>query len=193
MNRLHFVIPGVREGTSWVRIIEDTLKSPRPIMQAREWLRGCCEDLVAETEDSSMISATVVIIGRNSRRYTISVVLVEACPTRRAISSVLTLERFERPPAAIPGGPTRGPVFTRRRQAPSLRLLLHEVASPQRLSAVVFSDGAGLLALFRAEVLGRRHTLDAPSGTDLLGQSAFLMEPCFADTQGNLGGAPVRC
>jgi hypothetical protein len=38
----------------------------------------------------SMISAPVVITGRSSRRYTTSVVRVEACPARRAISSVLT-------------------------------------------------------------------------------------------------------
>ena len=56
---------------------------------------------------------------------------------------------------------------------------------------MVFSDQAGLLALFRAEVLDRRQTLDVPSGIDLLGQSAFLMASCSADTQGNLGGAPV--
>ena len=37
-----------------------------------------------------MISAPVVITGRSSRRYTTSVVRVEACPTSRAISSMLT-------------------------------------------------------------------------------------------------------
>jgi hypothetical protein len=37
-----------------------------------------------------MISAPVVITGRSSRRYTISVVRVEACPASRAISSMLT-------------------------------------------------------------------------------------------------------
>src|SRR6266496_6508374 len=37
-----------------------------------------------------MISAPVVITGRSSRRYTTSVVRVEACPARRAISSMLT-------------------------------------------------------------------------------------------------------
>ena len=37
-----------------------------------------------------MISAPVVITGRSSRRYTTSAVPVEACPTRWAISSMLT-------------------------------------------------------------------------------------------------------
>jgi hypothetical protein len=37
-----------------------------------------------------MISAPVVITGRSSRRYTTSVVRVEAWPTSRAISSILT-------------------------------------------------------------------------------------------------------
>ena len=39
---------------------------------------------------SSIISAPVVITGRSSRRYTTSVVRVEACPASRAISSMLT-------------------------------------------------------------------------------------------------------
>jgi hypothetical protein len=37
-----------------------------------------------------MISAPVVITGRSSRRYTTSVARVEACPTSRAIFSMLT-------------------------------------------------------------------------------------------------------
>jgi len=37
-----------------------------------------------------MISAPTVITGRSSRRYTTSVVRVEACPAARAISSMLT-------------------------------------------------------------------------------------------------------
>jgi hypothetical protein len=37
-----------------------------------------------------MISAPVVITGRSSRRYTTSVVRVDACPASRAISPMLT-------------------------------------------------------------------------------------------------------
>jgi hypothetical protein len=37
-----------------------------------------------------MISASAVITGRSSRRQTTSVVRVEACPTSRAISSMLS-------------------------------------------------------------------------------------------------------